>query len=307
MLGQILGAPGVRVRAFIQPAGNLALAHYTGRYRASAVGEGTSRLHLFRASEGTDGPQTPAAWNRVRVPPASAIVVHLTWDGSDLGAAYRLLLVDCASGAPLDPRPAAMAGSDEPPDFASYRNPSLTAAADVCHAIRRSADRLGGAVLNVTLVDPGGRARQRFNTPARSILPPADARADLVVTGAVPMFAPSRIEPFSSRGPNFDGRPRPHVVALDRLPVSGSGGFEPIFSGTSAAAAYLGGVSALLHELAPHLDAPGLKALLTTTAVSLDGLNVYGAGRVDPVAAAAALADGHYDAAASRAWSFWWK
>jgi hypothetical protein len=110
----------------------------------------------------------------------------------------------------------------------SYRNDAPTRTKDVCYAIRRS-----------------GRAPgQAYTTPARSILPPADARAAIVVVGAVPAAAPDRIEPFSSRGPTFDGRPRPHVVAIDRLAVSGAGGFASPFPGTSAAAGYLGGAAA---------------------------------------------------------------
>lgn len=289
-VSEIFPRPGTRLRAFVQPAGNLALAHYTARYRRSGAGDDAGRFHLFRVDAGTAGPDAPQPWNRLTVPPTAALTIYLTWDGSDPDAEYRVLLVDCRSGVPLDRSPAARSGSREPPDFAWYRNPSMSSAAEVCYAIRRSAPRGGSAMLNVTLLDPDGGARQRFNSAGRSILPPADARGPLLVVGAVPLTAPGQIEPFSSRGPTFDGRHRPHLVAIDRLPVSGSGGFASIFVGTSAAAAYLGGVAALLLELGPALGAAELQALLTSTAAPLGEIDTYGAGRADPLAAARAVA-----------------
>jgi len=247
-VADILAGANARVRAFVQPAGNLARAH----------------------------PE----------------------------AEYRLLLVDCESGASLVAAAEARQGAREPPDVAWYENPSRTAGADVCYAIRRAAARPGSAMLNVTILDPSGEIRHAFNTEAKSVLPPADAHAPLVVLGAVPLFAPDRIEPFSSRGPTFDGRPRPHAVAFDRLPVSGSGGFETVFTGTSAAAAYVGGAVALLLELDPRLTPRELQAVLMHTAVPLDGVNTYGVGRVDPLAAAESIRGRHArPATPSRRWS----
>jgi hypothetical protein len=51
-------------------------------------------------------------------------------------------------------------------------------------------------------------------------------------------------------------------------------------------------VSALLLELAPTLAGSDLVALLRRTATPLGHANVYGAGRIDPVAAAASLGRG---------------
>jgi len=298
-VAEVLNRAGTRLSLFVQPAGNLARVHYTSRYRASDHGDEQGRFHEFRRDAATRGPATPAAWNRLSVPPAATVTVFLTWDRSDPRAEYHLLLVDCASGDPIERRPEARAGSAEPPDFAWFENPSRTASADVCYAIRRTSSAPGAAVLNVTVLDPTGRAWQRFVSPGRSLLPPADARATMVVIGAVPLARPDRIEPFSSRGPTFDGRHRPDLVAPDRLPVSGSGGFEPTFSGTSAAAGFMGGVAALLRAGVPTLDAARLRGVFTSTATPLGGgiqradvgsqrVDVYGAGRVDVVRAAEA-------------------
>jgi hypothetical protein len=282
---EILARRGTRTRAFVQPTGNLARAHSAAPFTDAATRGGPPGRHLFVADGDTEGPERPAAWNRITVPPAGAVTIFLTWDGVDEGARYGLRLVDCASGRALATAAADDAVPPEPPDVASYANPSPVAPAEVCYAIRRAGGGPGPSGLNVTIVDPGGEARHAFNTAASSLLPPADARGPIVAVGAVPASRPDRIEPFSSRGPTRDGRSKPDVVDLDRLPVSGAGGFPTPFVGTSAAAARLGGLAALLLEANPGLTAAALAAILRRTAVALDSADVYGAGRVDPARA----------------------
>jgi subtilisin family serine protease len=71
---------------------------------------------------------------------------------------------------------------------------------------------------------------------------------------------------------------------VDPLSVSGAGGHPSRFTGTSAA--HLGGLAALLLEIDPGLDRAELRSVLRRTAVPVGDENIYGAGRVDPVAAA---------------------
>ncbi|MBI2202868.1 MAG: S8 family serine peptidase [Candidatus Rokubacteria bacterium] len=273
-VAEILAHPDTRARVFVQPAGNLARGHYAGEYLDAARRDGPRHMHLFVSDAETEGPPTPQPWNRITVPPWSAISIFLTWPRTEPAARYRLMLVDCASGRPV-----------EPPDVVSYTNPSPSPV-DACYAIRRPVGTPSAGVVNVTIAHRGDRVLHRFNTPSRSILPPADTRADVIVVGAVPASRPDRIEPFSSRGPTFDGRPKPDVVSVDRLAVSGAGGYGSPFVGTSASAAYVGGLAALLLEINPELGRADVIEILRQSAIPLDGANVFGAGRVDPIAAA---------------------
>lgn len=288
-VAEILARRDTRTRAFVQPIGNRAQGHYAGAYIDAASHGGPRGHHLFASDAATEGPPAAEAWNRITVPRASAISIFLTWQPNHPGAGYRLMLVACDSGRPLGSDGGADDAPPEPPDSVWYVNPSATAA-DVCYAIRGGPGVSAPAVLNVTIADPGGRAVHRFNTPSRSLLVPADTRADIIVVGAVSAADPDRIEPFSSRGPTFDGRAKPDVVWLNRLAVSGAGGYAAPFVGTSASAAHLGGIAALLVELDPGVGRAELADVLRRTAVPLDGANVSGAGRVDPLAAARALA-----------------
>ncbi|HXG41759.1 MAG TPA: S8 family serine peptidase [Dehalococcoidia bacterium] len=116
--------------------------------------------------------------------------------------------------------------------------------------------------------------------PAGSVLPPADRPTALAV-GAVPVSNPTAVEPFSSRGPTWDGRVKPDLVAPDRVSTVsyGPGGF----AGTSASAPHVAGAAALLKEANPGWSAPQLRQSLESQAVDLGPPgkdNIFGSGRV---------------------------
>jgi hypothetical protein len=106
-----------------------------------------------------------------------------------------------------------------------------------------------------------------------------------------------QIAPFSSRGLAFDGRVKPDVAAPGVVLATSEPGQNddgsPRFgtvSGSSAAAAVVGGAAARLAQLRPDLGAADLKSLLTGTATPLADTSVtaQGGGLVDVDAAAAA-------------------
>jgi minor extracellular serine protease Vpr len=100
------------------------------------------------------------------------------------------------------------------------------------------------------------------------------------------------VVPFSSGGLVFDGRVKPDLVAPGVGLVTadaGPGRRVATASGSSAAAAVVAGSAALVAQARPGLTPRELRSLLVGSAQPLEGapVTLAGAGRVDPVAAAA--------------------
>lgn len=140
-----------------------------------------------------------------------------------------------------------------------------------------------------------GRARLELTSPTHrfrhelrngTVRPPATARGVIGVGGIDPRDG--RVEPFSARGPTRDGRRGVDLVAPDRLAVPATDG---PFVGTSAAAAYVAGVAALVLDAAPDATPRAVRRYLTETASDAGPTGVdpiTGHGQIDPVAAVAA-------------------
>jgi len=180
-------------------------------------------------------------------------------------------------------------GFREPQEVARFTNP-FGVSYPFCYAIINFANQAAPRILNVTISRDIVPNTHVFNTTSISLAAPADAPGDLIAVGAVNWPTPSTIEPFSSRGPTFDGRSKPDLVAVDGVSVTGAGGFENPFFGTSAAAPHVAGIAALLLQLNPGLSRAQLKSVLQQSAVPLGPVNTYGSGRVNGLTAANLLA-----------------
>ncbi|MEY7850029.1 S8 family serine peptidase [Natrarchaeobius sp. A-rgal3] len=117
-----------------------------------------------------------------------------------------------------------------------------------------------------------------------SVAEPAAAPGTIAV-GSIDATS-GEVERYSSRGPTADGRLGVHVVAPGTHPVPG----HPPFEGTSASAAYVGGVAALVVDADPDLEPDEVRWTIASTADPVDGVNANsGHGAVDPVAAVSAV------------------
>lgn len=87
-----------------------------------------------------------------------------------------------------------------------------------------------------------------YVTPSGSLIQPAD-NPDVTTVAAVPYYAPTTIEPFSSLGPTTDGRIKPDIAAPDGVSNATFGNFF----GTSAAAPHITGAAALVLSSLPCL------------------------------------------------------
>jgi len=123
-----------------------------------------------------------------------------------------------------------------------------------------------------------------------------------------PFGASNVTETFSSDGPRriffqADGTPytpgnfsatggilrqKPDISAADGVTVSGAGGFDSPFFGTSAAAPHAGAISALIKQARPSLTSAQIRTVLTSSAIDIEAAGVdrdSGAGIIMATAA----------------------
>jgi hypothetical protein len=128
----------------------------------------------------------------------------------------------------------------------------------------------------------GGRMNE-FIVPGSSVPNVGDSML-AVSLGAVDWQTTWVIESFSSQGPTNDGRLKPELVAPDGVSVTGAGGFQTPFFGTSASAPHAGAVAASVLSVNPTLTPASLLATMSTAAAPLSSPspnNTSGFGRVD--------------------------
>lgn len=128
------------------------------------------------------------------------------------------------------------------------------------------------------------------NSGWRYILAPADGDS-VIAVGAV--YSNGGIVGFSSRGPSYDGRIKPDLVAMGAgvscvaiPPATGTGTAYSTADGTSLATPLAAGVAALLLSAHPDLTPMQVReALLKTADRAVEPDNNYGYGLIDALAA----------------------
>ena len=240
---------------FVASAGNLGRAHWAGRYDDERDG----RLR-FRG-----GTRTYLAGGGRRV------TVWLSWDLAHADQDYTAELYRVTDDGPqLVARSQPDRGDDVPNERIVARPRPGTYFLTVTGPEEATGARL-------ELASPTHRLQ--YVRPSGSVVAPGTA-PDAITVGA---YDPnrSRVEPYSSRGPTADGRVGVDVVAPDRN-VSST---PPGFTGSSAAAPYVGGLAALVLQADPDRNPRQVEALLerTATDVGPDGVDfAAGHGRVAP-------------------------
>jgi hypothetical protein len=310
------------IRGYFNPAGNYALQHYQQTFASSGFSAGVPArdLHEWSATGATTdadfglfcsaNPADGFCGDMVVLQPGGSVVVGLQWNdpwGSSAND-YDIFVIDTSSVSPTIITLSANVqdGNDNPAELGVWVNTTL---ADQYLAIligrRAGAARVLDQFTICTgcyaLGDP--LALHNFNTASSSILNNSDAAAPVMTLGAIDALDPGNddIQEYSSQGPTNDGRIKPDAAAVDGVSVTGSGGFPSTFFGTSAAAPHAGGVAALILSCAPSLlsvnggDASAERTILRNallgSAIDLGSAgtdNVFGAGRIDALAAATA-------------------
>lgn len=131
-----------------------------------------------------------------------------------------------------------------------------------------------------------GSAYDSVSVRADSIV--GHAAAEGVITVAATAYTNTRdLRPFSAQGPvtlKDQERDKPNVTSVDGVSVTGNGGFNNTFTGTSAAAPHIAGCLALIKSAAPDLEANDIKTILyaSTNDIQEEGFDsLSGHGVVD--------------------------
>lgn len=254
----------------VAPTGNAAAGHWTGEYDPGPEGR-----HLFSGGPlnelGTTGDKPDAELRRAEFTlawsePGDAYTLELhrlTEDGTDLVA--QSVREDGTSSrlvTPVDPDERYAVAVDGPEEDAD-------------------------ATLRITSTTHSLVS----NESSGSIAAPAAAPGVIAVGATDP--ATGELEPFSGRGPTPDGRPGVDVVAPHEQPVPETG---DRFVGTSASAAFVAGVTALVVDADPSLEPLAVRWRLVSTAGDDDPPEgTVGHGRIDPWTAIDVAAGGDLD------------
>ncbi|MCJ7502159.1 MAG: S8 family serine peptidase [Acidobacteriia bacterium] len=325
----------IRAR-FVIPS-NFAGAHYREEFFDSGVDGAPivglpGNLHLFQRTASTSDVLGlgPTVTDQIHLPAGESVVVSLIWN-DPLGASnndYDLFLLRSGIFGCLNfPDVVAWSidtqnGTQDPVEVLRKRYTEVVgytndtgADDDFCIVIQNSENTAGVRNFNMFVQAPSLPSvttgeTHNYNTIRSSITAPGDAGGSpvsVITVGAANWETPDLIEPFSGNGPTTDGRMKPDVTAIDRVSITGAGGFnpwgtlQPSFPGTSAASPHSAGVAALLLEAAPCLRAgatgglspvnarTNLRNLILNNAVDLGAAgpdNVFGYGRIDALAAA---------------------
>ncbi|MFN7950531.1 MAG: S8 family serine peptidase [bacterium] len=280
---------------YVSAAGNEALDHYEAEFVGATdhfVDDAGVPLaeQDFGASLGGASDTTLD----VTVPAGGTFNAFLEWNDPFGGSAndYDLVLLNADEDRILFASQARQTGRSDPFEALAFTNPLGRAL-----TVKLAVVRFAGEARRLELFLSGDLASHEHNVADGSVVG-HPAVAGVLAAGAIAAGDPGNddIESFSSRGPSLiyfpaqDSRPKPDVVAVDGVAVTGAGGFPTPFYGTSAAAPHVAGVAALVIG---GLHTPSeVGAALRASSVDLGDTGfdaTYGFGRVDALAAATRL------------------
>jgi subtilisin family serine protease len=273
---------------YVSACGDDALGHYQAIYRDinPAASGGANDYHAFAPGDPT---------LRVRINPATEITVFLQWS-DPFGASgndYDLFLYNHNLTTLLASSTAVQSGSEDPIEALTYYNDSPGPI-----WTNLVINRDSGATRTLELFVRGAD-RQEYVTSFDSIIG-HPAVPEVLSVGAINAgkHRNDTIAPYSSLGPSTLFYPlarqmaTPRLAAIDGVSVSGAGGFATPFYGTSAAAAHVAGIAALLCSSDRSLTPTDVRNRLENTATDLGAPGydiVFGFGRVNAEKAIPAL------------------
>ena len=239
-------------------AGNHANRHWSGDWQDD---DGDDWLNFTAPDEG----------NTISAFFGQIVTVILKWD-DPFGAScndYDLYLYDAALVEVASSTNQQNCSSD-PVEHLTYAVPDT----DSYHIFVRQRSATGSSAFDLYTYSHN----LEYVVVAGSLLEPAD-NPGVMTVGAVPWFAPSSIESYSSRGPTKDGRTKPDIVGPDGV---GNSTYS-FFYGTSAAAPHGAGAAALVKEVLPGYGPSEIRDLLESRAIDLGDPgkdNTFGSGRL---------------------------
>ena len=297
---------------FVSAAGNSALEHYEGPFVPIKVtspqllehGINADIVHDFGGGDFTQ---------RVIVEPGSEVSVYLQWN-EVYGVArddYDLLIFDADGDCEARGQCEIFWGSDvQDGNDDPFENALISNFTNRDLHFDRVVQRFSGSRKRTIEMYYSGALVDEYNISAGSVWG-QPAASQVIAVGAISAYdsGSDDISNYSSHGPaviyfpSFESRPKPDISAIDGVRVTGAGGFDSPFFGTSAAAPHVAAIAALVLQQDPLLTPQQVRQVLEDTAVELGGTNIYGAGRVDAFAAVSAVVEDDFVYELSPGWS----
>lgn len=219
---------------FVNSAGNNAELHWEGNFRDT--NSDTQLEWDISGDEQNALPNQNTAFSGGRV------TVYIRWDETGASSRYRAALYNPNTGQYV------AVGRDRAFDAGTNRYSKLDTTVQSQPLTLVIENTAGPADDEIEVVVTDGPRKIERNIPSSSIGAPADVSAAVSV-GAYERGSyvqQSGMAPYSSRGPTDDGRIGIDVTGYTNIDVNNR--FYGLFSGTSAAAPYVGGVAALVEE-----------------------------------------------------------
>ena len=272
---------------YISSAGNSGNSHYEEDFKPISVAGFVS--HNFGVADNSMG---------FIVPAGDYVVTILQWNDrfNNPGSDYDLMVLSSTAeliGSSQEDQ--SMPGA-EPLEAVCAYNPSTSDVANFAIVDKFSGEnrRLEIFLLGSPFIE--------YSQPAGSVFGHAGLAGTLAV-GTINASEPgnNNIARYSSHGPaRIDhparqDRPKPDLIAIDGVDVTGAGGFGSPFFGTSAAAPHVAGIAAQLMSVTKRVTAKNVKAAMTQGAIDLGSSgrdSTYGYGRIDAVNAKNLLKNG---------------
>ncbi|MCX7825400.1 MAG: S8 family serine peptidase, partial [Verrucomicrobiae bacterium] len=281
-----------RGRVFVSAAGNYARRHHQKLFTDAGFG-----WHNFKVGAGVD------TGLDIYVPTNGTLRVTLQWD-DPFGASandYDLYLIDPLTGNIISQSIERQAGTDNPVESL----PPWTNNTGSGRTVRVYVKRVAGVAKTLELFAYSPNNAQIEITDgnfvaADSIFGPA-AVSEVISCGTINAtnVGLNVIAPYSSCGPStitFDTngvfnpeiRQTPFITGLDGVAITGAGGFQNPFFGTSASAAHVAGICALLLDRRPLSTPQEIRDALAASAIDKGSPgydNTYGWGLIDALGA----------------------
>ena len=263
---------------YVSSAGNAGDAHYQGDYR-------------------NDGYNYHDKVWYIDFDPGSSARIVLQWNDA-FGASgndYDLYLCDYYTGDILLYSEGIQDGDDDPIEFIDLINTG-SSLVECFIVVANYNGAAATKTLEVFIYPENGAWVYTNNINHADSIFGHPAVPSVIAVGAIDANDPGNddIENFSSHGPvtisypSPVSRPKPDICGIDGVNVTGAGGFDDPFYGTSAAAPHIAAIAAQLWGAFPDKTGDEIRTVLYDSAVDLGSAghdNIYGCGRADAAAA----------------------
>jgi|GEM_PF-2215795 len=275
---------------YVSAAGNDGSAGYgNGHYQGEYYNNG-SNYHDF--SRGSD----PTYKNLyVNVSPGKDVIVVLQWNDNfgSSGNDYDLYMDNADGSGLLASSVIIQDGDDNPLEWFPYTN-TTGSAIDTRIWVNNFLGLAATKTLELFIYPSPSTFVYSNNLTSVDSIFGHPAVPGVIATGAIAADDPGNdtIEPFSSQGPvtiiGQGQRAKPDITGIDKVTVTGVGGFGSPFPGTSAAAPHIAAIAAQLWGQYPSATGNQIRDHLLNSAVDLGATGtdtIFGYGRADALLA----------------------